>query len=88
MLQMKMVRGENEEIMDLVDTPEFVLVQFCDMVLKHQDMRNPEAQRLVRENIVALKIKAEKDSTDLVSFDRHNLKRYISGIEELLEQFS
>ena len=48
--------SDREEIMELVDAPEFVLVQMCDVTLRKQDMRNPDAQRMVREFVDALRI--------------------------------
>ena len=86
MLQMAMKSGDNkEQILDLVDVPEFVLVQSCDIILRHQDLRNPDAQYMLRETVNALKVKAEEKPSDLVfSYNRYDLKEYIVQIENLL----
>ena len=89
MLQIVMNAGkDNEKIMDLVDTPEIVLVQFCDMTLKHRDLRNQDIRNTVQQIINALKVKAEKESTEPVVFNRYDLKSYITDIEDLLKQFA
>ena len=87
MLQMVCKSGDEERVLDLVDTPEIVLVKFCESILRHQDLRNPDARRMLRETIGALKIKAEKEPVDHVSYDRDNLKENISYVEGLLKQF-
>ena len=88
MLQMVMKAGEDEKVMDLVDTPEFVLRQSCDMILRHQDMRNPDAQRMVQDIISALKVKATKESDEPGALSRYNLKSYIMQVDDLLLQFA
>ena len=89
MLQMVMNKGtDNEEVMDLVDTPEFVLVQFCDLILRRRDIRNPETRQGVQEIVNALKVKAEGNSDEPVTYNRYDLKNYITGIEDLLKQFA
>jgi len=79
--------GDQEEIMDMVDAPEFVLVQMCDLTLRKQDMRNPDAQRMVREFVDALKVKAEKKA-EPADYNRDELKKYIECIEEVLAKFA
>ena len=84
MLQIVLNEGkEDKEVMDLVDTPEIVLVQFCDMILRHRDIRNPDVRQRVQEFINALKIKATKESAEPAAFDRYSLKSYITGVEDL-----
>ena len=88
MLQMKMKSGDNEEvILDLVDTHEIVLKQFIDVTFRHQDMRNPDAQRMVRELLDALKTKVEKESADRSYSDQYSLDRFIQQAEDLLQEY-
>jgi len=88
MLQIVMNSGkDNEKVMDLLDTPEIVLVQFCDMTLRHRDLKNQDVRDTVQNIIDALKVKTEKDSIEPVAFNRHDLKSYIKYIEDLLKQF-
>ena len=87
MLQMLMKSGDEEQVLDLVDTPEFVLVKFCEMILRHQDLRNPDARRMLRDTLAALKVKAEKEPVDHISYDRRYLKEDIAYVEDLLKKF-
>jgi len=86
MLQMLMKSGDNEQVLDLVEVPEFVLLQFCDLILRKQDLSNPDVRYMLRETIGALKAKAEAPS-DPASFCRTGLKEQVAQIEGLLEQF-
>ena len=79
---------EDEKVMDLADTSEFVLVEFCNMILRHRDIRNPEIRDRIQEIINALKVKSEKLSGEPAASNRYNLKNYIMGIEDLLKQFA
>ena len=87
MLQVAMKSGDDEQILDLVDTPEIVLVQFCEAILRHQDLRNPDARYLLRETVKALKVKADKEPVDHIVYDRNNLKENIAYVEGLLRQY-
>jgi hypothetical protein len=87
MLQMMWKSGDTEQVLDLVGVPEFVLVQFCDVILRKQDLRNPDARYMLRETVNALKVKAEEAPVGPAAFDRHSLKEQISRIEGLLVQF-
>ena len=85
MLQMKVKKGETEEIMDLADIPDFVLMQFCNMIFKHRDVTNPDTRNYLQDIIAALKAKAEKKLPDGTSADdEYYLKKYISEIEGIL----
>ena len=86
MLQMRMNSGDDEQILDLVDVPEVVLVQFCDLLLRKQDLRNPDARYMLQEIVRALKAKVEEAPTDPADFYRTDLKAQIAQIEDLLEQ--
>jgi hypothetical protein len=88
MLQMLMKSGDEEQVLDLVDTPEFVLVQFCDLILRKQDLRNPDARKMLRETVYALKAKIAKEPVDHIAYERNNLKENIAYIEDLLRQFN
>ena len=87
MLQMLMKSGGNEQVLDLTEVPEFVLVQSCDTVLRHWDLRNPDARWHLAELIDALKVKAEEEPTGKATFDRYSLRKYVAQIEGLIEQF-
>jgi hypothetical protein len=79
--------GEDEEVMELVDTPEFVLVQYCGMILRHRDIRIPTFHNMLAEIIAALKVKAEKEADGPGTFSRYDLKEYIKDVEGLLIQY-
>jgi len=86
MLKMIKESGGEEQILDLVEAPEFILVQSCDLILRHRDLRNPDTQSFLQQVVDALKIKSEEKSRDLAfSFSREDIKEYISGIEEVLD---
>ena len=87
MLQMLWKSGDTEQVVDLVEVPEFVLVQFCDLILRKQDLRNPDARYMLRETVNALKVKAEEPPDGSAAFERHSLKEQIEQIEGLLDQF-
>jgi hypothetical protein len=88
MLQMVLNKGaEDEEVMELVDTPEFILVQYCGMILRHRDIRIPQFHNMLSEIIGALKVIAEKEADGPGTYNRHVLKDYVKDIEELLIQF-
>ena len=87
MLQMLWKSGDTEKVVDLVEVPEFVLVQFCDVILRKQDLRNPEARYILRETANALKVKAEEPPDSPNAYSRHSLKEYVAQIERLLDQF-
>jgi hypothetical protein len=87
MLQMMMKSGDEEQVLDLAEAPEFLLIQFCEMILKHQDLRNPDARYMLREIVNALKIKAEKEPVDPVAFECCSLKEQLVQVEGLLNQF-
>jgi len=84
---MLMKSGDEEQVLELVDVPEFVLAEFCGLILRHQDLRNPDARRMLRDTVSALKVKAEQEPVDRVSLDRQSLKEDIAQMESLLKQF-
>jgi hypothetical protein len=86
---MQIVRktGDEEQVLELVDTPEFVLVQFCNSILRHQDLRNPDARRILRETVDALKVKAGQEPDSSAAMNRYELKDKLAEIEELLDKF-
>jgi hypothetical protein len=87
MLQMSVKSGDGEQVLDLVEIPEFILVQFCEMILRHQDMRNQDARYMLRETVNALNVKAKEAAAGQDAYDRYSLKGAIARIEELLDQF-
>jgi len=84
MLQMLLKSNDNEQVLDLAEVPEFVLVQFCDLILRKRDLSNPGARNMLREMVSALKSKADKEPYDPVAFHRADLKAQITQIEGLL----
>ncbi len=86
-MQMVWKSGDKEQILELVDSPEVVLVQFCNSILRHQDLRNPDARHMLRETVNALKVKAEQEPDSPLAMDRHDLKEKLAEIEELLDKF-
>jgi hypothetical protein len=87
MLKMVMKSGGKEQVLDLEDTPELVLIQFCNLILRHHDLRNPDSRTLLRETLNALKVKAELKSPEPYTVSRETLKQDIAEIEDLLKQF-
>jgi len=86
-----MKAGNDETIMDLEDTPDFVLVQFCSMILRHRDLRDPEHRQKVQGIVSALKAKAEKpgqNSISSFSLSKSELESYIALVEDILLEFS
>ncbi len=77
----------SERILDMAETPDIILVKFLDLHLRHGDMNNPDTRRALRDTVTALKAKAEKEPTELVSFDLPSFKAAIDKAEELLKQF-
>ena len=88
MLQIVMNPGEDEEISDLADAPEIILVQFCTMILKHQDLRDPDVQKSLRELLDAMKARADTEPVGPGCYDRRYLKEDIARIEDLLDSLS
>ena len=87
MLQIVMNSGkDNEEVMELVDTHEYVLMQFLEMTLKYRDMRDPQHRRIAQEFLDALKVKAGKEPDSPHAYNREALKKYIADIEDALSQ--
>jgi len=75
---------DDEKVLDLIDTPDIVLVQSCNAFLKYHGLKNPDSRRRVKETIDALKIKAETEPAGPSCFDRHDLIAYIAEVEGLL----
>ena len=86
-MQMLWKTGDKEQVLELVDTPELVLVQFCNSILRHQDLRNPDARHRLRELVNALKAKAEQEPDGPFAMNRYELKEKLAEIEELLAKF-
>jgi hypothetical protein len=86
-MQMVWKTGDEEQVLELVDTPELVLVQCCNSILRHQDLRNPDARHMLRETVNALKIKAGQEPDSPIAMNRHELKKKLAEIEDLLKQF-
>jgi len=87
MMQMVWNQGaDNEQVLDLVDVPEFVLVQFCDLILRRQDLRNPTVRDMLRDLASALKVKFEQKLVEQSMYNQQDLKDSINQIEELLRQ--
>jgi hypothetical protein len=76
---------EDEQVMDLVDTPEIVLIQFGDMIIRHRDLRNPDVRSRVQDIINALKAKAGKSSG---GYNPYDTKSFIEQAEDILKQFA
>jgi hypothetical protein len=86
-MQMIWITGDEKRVLELVDTPELVLVQFCNSILRHQDLRNPDARRMLRETVDALKVKAGQEPDSPLAMDRFELKEKLVEIEEALDKF-
>ena len=88
-LKMIYKAGENEEkVLELAETPEIVLLEFCDLIIRKQDLRNPDARNMLDENLNALRNKAEKEPDgNYTPFSRQDLKEYIAQIDDFLKKF-
>jgi hypothetical protein len=87
MLKMVWNSGDEEQVIELTETPEFVLINFCDIIIRKQDLRNPDVRYMLRETVNALKVKAEGEPDGYTPFDRRGLKEHIAQIEDLLKKF-
>ena len=87
MLKMMMESGDTKQLMALTEVPAFVLEQFCDLILRKQDLRNPDVRYMLRETVNALKVKAEEPPDGPVAFERHSLKEQLVYVEGLLDEF-
>ena len=88
MLKVVMDPGEDEQVLDLVDTPEIVLMDFCYMIMKYRDLSNPDVQKILREFLNALKVKSEAEPTDYYAYDRRSMKEDIAEVEDLLDRLA
>jgi hypothetical protein len=90
MIKMVMNPGDEEQVYDLTETPDFLLLQFCESILRKQDLRNPEVQNMLGEIVDALRAKVDNKSKDgfgfLITVDRNELKGVIQAIDGLLMQ--
>ena len=87
MLQMLWKSGDTEKVVDLVEVPELVLVQFCDIYLRKRDLSDPQNREILRETANALKVKAEKPPDSPHAYSRSSLKELVANIEGLLDKF-
>jgi hypothetical protein len=92
MIKMVMNPGDEEQVYDLKETPSFLLVQFSESIIRHQDLRNPQTQNTLREFVDALKAKEDNSTKDgftcSINIGRSELKEIITTIENLLERVS
>jgi len=82
MIKMSMKSGGKEEILDLVDVPEFVLMQACDVIVRKQNLRDPDTMSLFRELTNALRAKLE-NGLDSVTV-RGNITDFLIQADELI----
>ena len=87
-LKIMQITGDNRKILDLEDAPEEVLMDFCGMILRHHNLRNPDSQSLLKQLNAALKKKSEKDSTGKHVFARYYLKAAVEEIESILNKLT
>jgi len=87
MLDILWKSGDKERVIDLVEAPEIVLLTFCEMILREQDLRNPDARYMLRGAVNALKVKTEKLPDCPDAYSRHRSKECIARIEDLLDQY-
>ena len=80
--------GDIEKILNLEDAPGEVLMDFCRMILRHHNLRNPESQSLLRQLNAALKLKSEKDPTGNHAAARYYLKAAVEEIESILNKLT
>ncbi len=86
-MQMLWKTGDKEQVIELVDSPEVILVQFCNSILRHQDLRSPDVRHRLREIVNALKVKAEQEPDGPADMNRYELKEKLAEIEELMAKF-
>jgi hypothetical protein len=92
MIQIVRNLGDDEEVYDLTETPDFLLVHFCEAILRHHDPRNPKVQNTLREFVDALRVKVDGNAKDAftctITYDREELNKIIETIDGLLAQFN
>ena len=90
MIKMVMDPGDNEEVYDLTETPDFLLVQFCESILRHQDVRNPDVQNILREFVDALRAKVDNNLKDAfactITYSQNEIRGIINAIDGMLEK--
>ena len=92
MLQIVEKTGDKEEVLDLVDTPEMILVQMCDVIMRKWYLKDPDTQRHLQDIAGALKTIASKEVKDGVCngqsnlYNRDMLKKYAAAVEDVVKQ--
>ena len=90
MIKMVMDPGDNEEVYDLTETPDFLLVQFCESILRHQDVRNPDVQNILREFVDALRAKVDNNLKDAfactITYSQNEIRGIINAVDGLLKK--
>ena len=90
MMQLLRKSGEKEEVYDLTETPDYLLVTFCETILRHYDMRNPEARNILRDFADAIRTKLDKNLEDAfactITYSENELREIVKTIDEMLEK--
>ena len=87
MLQMVMKSGDGEDvILDLVDTPDFVLIKMCDLMIRKQDLRHPDVQRGLKDISDAFKAKMADESKISPPYTREDIEFHSLQLDELLAE--
>ena len=90
MIQMVMKSGDDEQVFDLAETPDFLLAQFFSSIIRHQDLRNPTVQNALKEIADAFRMKANNNIKDgfacSVTVDQSEIKYIIETIDEVLKK--
>ena len=87
-IKMLQISGDKEIILDLEDAPDVVLMDFCRIILRHHDLRNPESQNFLRQLNAALKVKSEKEPAGSHASERYYLKEAIAEIDNILNRLA
>ena len=90
MIQMVMKSGDDEQVFDLAETPDFLLAQFFSSIIRHQDLRNPIVQNTLREIADAFRTKASNNINDgfacSITVDQSEIKQIIETIDDILKK--
>jgi len=89
MIQMVMKSGDDEQVFDLAETPDFLLAQFFSSIIRHQDLRNPIVQNMLKEIADAFRMKANNNIKDgfacSVIVEQSDINYILETIDEVLK---
>ena len=76
--------GPNEKVMELTDAPPFVLMHYCDFMIRRGDLGDPAIRRQLREFADALRAHAAGEPRNLDITTRGEQEMVAAHVEKLL----